>query len=146
MLKIKVKHREIGREKALQLLYQRELSKSEIDKVINYFEFGEIPDDAVLYAIDLFEEIERNKEEIDEVIKNHLIKWEWNRILPVDRNILRIGTYELLYRKDIPTGAIIDQAVRLAKRFGGYEDSFRFINGILGRIANEVRSEEKNRS
>ena len=144
MLKIKVKHREIGREKALQLLYQRELSKSEIDKVINYFEFGEIPDDAVLYAIDLFEEIERNKEEIDEVIKNHLIKWEWNRILPVDRNILRIGTYELLYRKDIPTGAIIDQAVR--KRFGGYEDSFRFINGILGRIADEVRSEEKNRS
>lgn len=146
MLKIEVKNREIGREKALQLLYQKELSKSEVEKVIDYFEFGKIPDDAILYAITLFEEVEKNKDSIDKIIKDHLIKWEWERILPIDRNILRIGTYELLYRKDIPTGAIIDQAVKLAKRFGGYEDSFRFINGILGRIADEVRSEEKSRS
>ena len=58
----------------------------------------------------------------------------------VDRSLLRMGVYELLYRPDVPTGAVISEAVELAKRYST-DDSGRFVNGMLGRIAEEVRGE-----
>lgn len=138
-----MKVREIAREKALQLLYERDITMKDIDLIIKNFDFEDSPEDSILYAISLLKGINENREEIDRIIKEHLIDWEWDRIFCVDKNILRIGTYELLYRKDIPTAVIIDQAVRIAKKFGSYDDSYKFINGILGKIAKRYRNEEK---
>jgi N utilization substance protein B len=135
--------REIAREKALQILYERDINLCEIDKLIENFEFEDVPNESIIYAVELVKGVVENLEKIDSIIKEFLLNWEWERILTVDRNILRIGTYELVFRKDVPTGAVIDQAVRIAKKYGSYDDSYKFINGILGRIAERYRSEKE---
>lgn len=143
MLKIEMRVREIAREKALQLLYERDITSFDIDKIIKNFEFNDTPEESILYAIELFKGVIDNLDFIDNVIKEFLINWEWERLLTVDRNILRIGTYELIFKKDVPTGAVIDQAVRIAKKYGSHDDSYKFINGILGKIAERYRNEEE---
>jgi N utilization substance protein B len=143
MLKIEMRVREIAREKALQILYERDINLCEIDKLIENFEFEDVPNESIIYAVELVKGVVENLEKIDSIIKEFLLNWEWERILTVDRNILRIGTYELVFRKDVPTGAVIDQAVRIAKKYGSYDDSYKFINGILGRIAERYRSEKE---
>ncbi|MCX8095446.1 MAG: transcription antitermination factor NusB [Caldisericia bacterium] len=135
--------REIAREKALQLLYQKEITSFDIDKIIENFEFENTPEESIIYAVELLRGVTENLNYIDNIIQEFLLNWEWERVLAVDRNILRIGTFELLFKKDIPTAAIIDQAVRIAKKYGSYDDSYKFINGILGRIAERYRSEEE---
>lgn len=135
--------REIAREKALQLLYQRDITSFDIDKIIENFEFNDTPEESIIYAVELFKGVLENLDYIDKVIQEFLLNWEWERVLTVDRNILRIGTFELLFKKDVPTGAVIDQAVRIAKKYGSYDDSYKFINGILGRIAERYRGEEE---
>lgn len=143
MLKIEMKVREIAREKALQILYERDINLCEIDKLIENFEFEDVPNESIIYAVELVKGVVENLEKIDSIIKEFLLNWEWERILTVDRNILRIGTYELVFRKDVPIGAVIDQAVRIAKKYGSYDDSYKFINGILGKIAERYRSEKE---
>jgi len=143
MLKIEMRVREIAREKALQILYERDINLCEIDKLIENFEFEDVPNESIIYAVELVKGVVENLEKIDSIIKEFLLNWEWERILTVDRNILRIGTYELVFRKDVPTGAVIDQAVRIAKKYGSYDDSYKFINGILGRIAERYKSEKE---
>ncbi len=135
--------REIAREKALQILYEREINVCDVDKLIENFEFEDTPEESIIYAVELVKGVVENLDKVDSIIKEFLLNWEWDRILTVDRNILRIGAYELIFRKDVPTGAVIDQAVRIAKKYGSYDDSYKFINGILGRIAERYRNEEE---
>ncbi|MBK7401136.1 MAG: transcription antitermination factor NusB [Myxococcales bacterium] len=73
---------------------------------------------------------------VDEAIRKASANWRIERMPRVDRNIVRIGAFELLERKSTPRAVVIDEAVELAKRFGG-DDSPRFVNGILERIADE---------
>ena len=73
-------------------------------------------------------------ERIDAMISAHVTGWTFERIAKVDLSILRLATFELLYRDDIPEGASINEAVELGKRFGG-EKSAKFINGVLGAIS-----------
>lgn len=143
MLKIEMRVREIAREKALQLLYQRDITLFDIDKIIERFEFNDTPEESIIYAVELFKGVVENLDYIDNVIQEFLLNWEWDRVLTIDKNILRIATYELLFKKDVPTAAVIDQAVRIAKKYGSYDDSYKFINGILGRIAERYRNEEE---
>jgi N utilization substance protein B len=138
-----MKIREIAREKALQILYERDITMNDLEIIIKNFDFNEIPDDSIIYAISICRGVVDNMSSIDEIIKEHLIDWEWDRILYTDKNILRIAAYELVYKEDIPTAVIIDQAVRIAKKFGSFNDSYKFINGILGRIAEKFRNEKK---
>jgi len=78
-----------------------------------------------------------NQQEIDKIIKDHLIDWDFNRLDKVDKQILRLGVYELLHT-DTPYQIVIDEAVKIAKNFS--EDKAKsFINGILDRIAKENR-------
>lgn len=72
--------------------------------------------------------------EVDALIAENTVDWSIDRISRVDLAILRVAVYEMLYREDVPTGASINEAVELAKRFGG-ERSYSFVNGILGTIA-----------
>ena len=84
----------------------------------------------------LFEGMHAHAEEIDGVIESHAKDWSIGRIAKVDLSILRIAVYELLYETGIPEGATVNEAVELAKLFGG-EKSAGFVNGILGAIAKE---------
>lgn len=75
-------------------------------------------------------------ERIDELIRRSSTNWRLERMARVDRNLLRIATWEIITQTEVPRAVIIDEAVELAKRFGG-EDSGAFVNGVLDRIAEE---------
>ncbi|OAA31723.1 antitermination protein NusB [Kosmotoga arenicorallina S304] len=75
-------------------------------------------------------------EELDRVISSHLINWTFDRLTAVDKNVLRLGTYELLYELDIPIEVTLNEAIELAKKYGSVEDG-KFVNGVLDRIAKQ---------
>ncbi len=74
-----------------------------------------------------------HREEIDEIISKFAPDWPLQKITPVDRNVLRIGTFELLYNFEIPSKVAINEAIELSKTFGG-ESSGKFVNGVLGAV------------
>jgi N utilization substance protein B len=90
---------------------------------------------------DLLIGVDRHRERIDALITRFAIGWTMDRMPVIDRSLLRLSTYELLERPDVPIGAIISEAVELAKRFST-EESGRFVNGVLASIAGEVRPPE----
>ncbi len=79
----------------------------------------------------------KNLAKIDEYITKYATEWPLDQITIVDRNILRIGVYELIYDKDIPAKVAINEAIEIAKTFGG-ESSGKFVNGVLGAIYKDV--------
>lgn len=89
------------------------------------------------YALDLVKGIKENQSQIDELITNSLQNWTFDRIPRVDRNILRIAVYELLYQKDVPTNVVISEAVSLAESLSTAESS-AFVNGTLGTISKKI--------
>ena len=82
--------------------------------------------------------VEHNLARLDELIGARSIGWTLDRMAVIDRTLLRMAVYELLESPDVPVGAIVSEAVELAKRFST-EDSGRFVNGVLSAIAGEVR-------
>ena len=89
------------------------------------------------YSLDLVKGIKENKTQIDELITNSLQNWTFDRIPRVDRNILRIAVYELLFQKDVPTNVVISEAVSLAESLSTAESS-AFVNGTLGTISKKI--------
>ena len=89
--------------------------------------------DIIKYAEVLANGVSRNISEIDEKISEYATNWQLKRMAVIDRNILRIGTYELLFAPDIPPKATINEAVELAKKYGDLESS-KFVNGILDKL------------
>lgn len=88
------------------------------------------------FGLRLVEGVLSHRPEIDKAIQDHSQEWSLERMPVVDRNIIRLGIYEMLYEEDIPVSVSINEAVELAKTYGT-RDSSKFINGILGRIAQE---------
>lgn len=95
------------------------------------------PEDAAGFFHRLTEGVSTYRSEIDLEISRHAKNWKLERMLGVDRNLLRIATFEIRYCEDIPKNVAMNEAVELAKMFGGV-DSPRFINGILHQITNSV--------
>src|SRR5207302_6369269 len=93
------------------------------------------------FAVDLVHGVGQHQDHIDELITKFAIDWAIDRMPSVDRNVLRIAIYELLERPDVPTGAVLSEAVELAKRFST-DESGRFVNGVLGAIAAEIRPKD----
>ena len=89
------------------------------------------------YSHDLVKGIKENQTQIDEMISNSLKDWSFDRIPRVDRNILRIAVYELIFQKDVPTNVVISEAVNLAESLSTAESS-AFINGTLGTISKKI--------
>ena len=89
------------------------------------------------YSLDLVKGVKENQTQIDELITNSLQNWTFDRIPRVDRNILRIAVYELLYQKDVPTNVVISEAVSLAESLSTAE-SAAFVNGTLGTISKKI--------
>ncbi|HEY5297201.1 MAG TPA: transcription antitermination factor NusB [Verrucomicrobiae bacterium] len=90
-----------------------------------------------LFAEPLIRGVIENRDAIDEKIKSHAQNWELRRIAVVDRNIMRLALYEMLFRDDIPPVVSINEAVDIAKKFST-QDSGKFVNGILDKIRHEI--------
>lgn len=127
--------RRTAREKALQALFQIDLAKIPPNEAIENVLNGKEVDSFLLKLVNGTVE---HMEEIDEIIKPHLVKWKLERLANVDRTILRMATYEMKYEEDIPTNATINEAVELAKTFGD-ENSSRFVNGVLSSVKNSIQ-------
>lgn len=130
--------RTTAREAALQLLYAAEAAGEPEDVVVREY-WRQTPGDAEgrKYADALFFGILEKKEHIDACISQASENWRVERMTPVDRNLLRIGTYELAFVPEVPRAVVIDEAVEIAKRYGTLESS-KFINGVLERVANDL--------
>lgn len=132
-----------AREYALQFLYRIDFintsePKSE-DLEAFWKDVGEKDPDSKAFAEDIIYGALKNLSEIDSVIQMAAEKWKISRIASIDRNILRLATYELLFRKDIPQAVTINEAIEIAKKYSTSE-SASFINGILDKIAKEYSS------
>lgn len=93
------------------------------------------------YAIALIKGVEEKMGDIDARLEESSDNWSVSRMPVVDRSILRIAVYEMLYVDDVPVSVAINEAVELAKAFGGEDESPRFVNGVLGKIARRLESE-----
>ncbi len=124
-----------AREIALKILYQSEITRREIKLVIEgFFGMMEKVDKIVEdFAHKIALGVEEHFEEIDQTITKHATNWQLKRMAIIDRNILRLGVYELLFAPDIPPKVTINEAVELAKKYGDIESS-KFVNGILDKI------------
>ena len=124
-----------AREQALKILYQAELTRREIILAAEYYwsEQEDIDDQVSAFTNRLTSGIHEHLKVIDEKISQHATNWQLKRMAVIDRNVLRIGVYELLYAADIPPKVTINEAVELAKKYGDMESS-KFVNGILDKI------------
>lgn len=120
-----------GRELALQMLYQHELAGTEPESIFSGFdELAAAPDAARQFAVALVRGVVDRRGEIDRQLADQADNWRLDRMAAVDRNILRLALFELLYERETPPAVVIDEAVEIAKRFGS-ERSSQFINGVL---------------
>lgn len=127
-----------SRENAVILLYQRDLLDKKIDEIIeNNLLAGRKYDQ---FALKLTKGVDRYRKRIDEMIMDIVENWTLERIAIIDRNILRVAIYEMLYEDDIPLKVSIDEAIEIAKSLGQKEDTPKFINGILGKILDNMGS------
>lgn len=127
---MKTLSRRAARERILKLLFQRDFREENLEKLLE-----EQPTDDP-YVRSCIQGLEEKLPEIDRIITERAEGWRLERLHSVDRNILRLAVYELCYREDVPPQVVIDEAVELAKKYGG-EHSPVFINGILDRIWKE---------
>jgi len=95
-----------------------------------------------IFARELVDGVEGHAEELDKLIADNAIGWDLDRIAPLERSILRVALFEMLYRSDIPSEVAIDEAVEAAKEYCG-ADTPAFVNGILGGVMKEVESNER---
>lgn len=131
------------RESAVQILYALDFHDVAVkDALLLYHRFfGEaLEDDGYLET--LVRGVAGERDDIDTLIRQYSTNWRLERMAVVDRNILRMATYELMHMLDIPRKVCINEAIEIAKRFGG-DDSPSFINGILDRVALEIRGPEE---
>ncbi len=123
--------RRTAREKALQALFQIDISKVEANDAIQHV-LEDQPNDH--YLTRLVEGVIQHQEEIDGIIKEHLEKWTIDRLAHVDRSILRLAVYELMYcKEEVPANVALDEAIEVAKIYGD-DQSSRFINGVLSKV------------
>ena len=129
-----MKKRTRSRELALQFLYQVDLRGEEMRDQLASFVRGEESDRATAdFAIHLAQGTLEHLAPIDELIRAVAQNWDLERMAVIDRNVLRLATYELLYRDDIPLKVSINEAIELGKRYST-QNSGGFINGILDKI------------
>ena len=125
----------LSREIAMKRLYAETVGGVDtMEDAIEQSEQDALSEEDMLFSDRLYEGVHAHMSEIDEEIGSHAKDWSLNRIAKVDLSILRVAVYELLYERGIPVGATVNEAVELAKTFGG-EKSAGFINGVLGAVA-----------
>lgn len=136
--------RTAARQSALQVLYTSEIKGTRpsdlLDSGLVLEDDGKSLSD---YAIGLIEGVDEKMLPIDVRLNSTSENWKLNRMPIVDRCILRLATYEMLFVDEVPVSVAINEAVELAKDFGGEDESPRFVNGVLGRIARQLEEDAK---
>lgn len=129
-----------AREFALQLLFSLDFSGEVLawDSFRDFWAAADAPKETAAFARELVTGTWQHRDEIDRIIGEIASNWSLDRITAVDRNILRLGVFELLFRDDIPPSVSINEALEIAKKFSSI-DSASFINGILDQVAKMVR-------
>jgi transcription antitermination protein NusB len=125
-----------ARERAVQALYQLDVSASDLNEALVRFwrNFEPVEREVREMAEDLVRGVAAHRREIDEAIENASANWRLDRMAKVDRNVLRLATHELLHRPEVPAKVAINEAIELGKKYGS-ESSGAFVNGVLDRIA-----------
>lgn len=126
-----------ARKQALDLLYETDIRGTNlVETLISRDVPAEGPDARPIrdYTKELVNGVSENRRKIDELIMTYAQGWDMDRLPAVDRNILRLGIYEILWAKDVPTSVAIDESLVLAKELSS-DDSSKYIHGVLGRIA-----------
>ncbi len=134
-----------GREAALQMLFALETSGDPIERVLVAY-WRETPGDPEGrdYADAVARGVAGELAQVDEAVRKASTNWRLERMARVDRNVLRLGAWELIHSTTVPRAVILDEAVELAKRFGS-EESSAFVNGVLDRIAANLGRVDKDR-
>jgi N utilization substance protein B len=128
-----------AREAAVQMLYQMDVAGVDAERAVALFwENLGAPEDEREFANALVIGYGRVREAIDDTIRAVSKHWRLERMSRVDRNVIRLGAFELLHMSDIPRRVTLNEAVELAKRFGN-EESAAFVNGVLDRIADDAK-------
>lgn len=128
-----------ARQIAMQCLYQMDLVKADLDDALHYFRDQEnTTEDVLLLAQELADAAFSHREEIDNILRRHLHKWDFDRIGKVEKAILRLGVYELQHQPSVPPKVALNEAVELAKEFTT-QKSVRFVNGVLDNCMKELR-------
>ncbi|MHA0855560.1 transcription antitermination factor NusB [Paenibacillus sp. CMAA1364] len=147
--------RRVAREIVVQSLYQMEMNLVDSEEAVSILlmEASEenetdriIKDETKLkqYVIELVNGTWNNKVAIDELLIHYLVGWQISRLSRVDRQVLRLATYEMVYQEDVPAKVVVNEAIDLAKHFGT-EDSGKFVNGVLGKMIGDlVELKERN--
>jgi N utilization substance protein B len=129
-----MRKRSKAREYALQILYQVDVTRSDAQVIMqDFWEAHPAPQDVRAFATQVVTGTVEHLGQINQLIAQHANNWDITRMAIVDRNILRMGAFELLYLDDVPPKVCLNEAVELAKRFGD-EESSKFVNGILDTI------------
>ncbi len=136
-----MQERRKARHQALHILYQAEITGDSVGSILGSRSWSEEDGEPGAFCRELLAGVEAHRQAIDERIESISENWVLSRMPIVDRNILRLAAYEILYAADIPPSVSINEAVEMAKTYGG-EDSSKFVNGILGRLADERESRE----
>jgi len=122
-----------ARERALELLYEAETKGTTCDAIVDALPVAPDP-----YATELATGVDDDIDAIDAMISGHAKGWTLARMPAVDRAVLRMATFELLHRPDVPVAVAISEAVELAQQFST-EESGRYVNGLLGAVAQQTR-------
>jgi N utilization substance protein B len=123
-----------GREAALKILYSMDLNPvSRNDACREVLDQGRFPEGTREFTMELVEQTLERLEEIDGHIQNASLKWDISRMAAVDRNVLRLAVSELTGKSPKPVRIVLNEAIELAKKFGG-EESGTFVNGVLDRV------------
>jgi N utilization substance protein B len=129
-----LKERRRARVLALRILYRWEITGDPLEEVISSAERELSPKKGLpRFTLELLDLIWRERERIDREIEGYANRWSLQRMPIIDRNLLRMGVAEILFREDIPHSVTVNECVELAKRYST-EDSGKFINGILGSL------------
>ncbi|MDF2960020.1 MAG: transcription antitermination factor NusB [Paenibacillus sp.] len=138
----------LARELAVQTLYQMEMNGVTADEAVGIVvEEARTDDEAGLTQKkdtiaseeikELVDGTVSNKLRIDELLSDYLKGWQMDRLSRVDREVLRLAAYEMVYRDDVPPKVVVNEAIELAKHFGT-EESGKFVNGVLGKMIKEL--------
>ncbi|MCY9668221.1 transcription antitermination factor NusB [Paenibacillus alginolyticus] len=140
--------RRVAREIAVQSLYQIQMNEATPQEAVQIAIHEAENDNETelnfsgdkidpLYIIELVEGTYSNKVRIDELLEEYLKGWAMDRLSRIDREVLRLAVYEMLYRDDVPPKVVVNEAIDLAKHYGT-EESGKFVNGVLGKMIKEV--------
>ena len=140
-----MRRRTLAREHALKILYQFDITRRPMDEVIeSYWKNEETKDEEIItYSSVLAKGVAAHIKDIDLKISDYATNWQIKRMAIIDRNVMRIGLYELQHTSDIPPKVAINEAVELAKKYGDLESS-KFVNGILDKIHKKEIVEPQN--